>query len=206
MIATMQHTGGFRRTSVWQLPDRREDRADLFMRLAREQESVMIRVARRLCGTDYDFADDCVQDAIVSGFRAFTDGRLTEIEAFRSWMLRILMNRFLAESRKRRRIEFTDEIGELVEQRQDVSSDSGPLHELLEGMLSPEIAAALDALPPDQKMVVVLVDIEAMEYAEAAGALGVPIGTVRSRLARARLKLAQVIRPHLENSDEPRDR
>ena len=181
----------WRRTTIT-VPVDPEARKALFLRLARENEAVLLRVGRRLCCGDDDRAADCVQDAIVSAFKAFDQGRFTDLENFKPWILRILTNAFLLDERRRRRVLVTDSVVDLVEGRQK-PTEAEPERHLMEQGFSEEIEAALKSLPPDQLTCVTLVDIEEMGYAEAASAMDVPIGTVRSRLARARMKMANEI-------------
>lgn len=86
----------------------------------------------------------------------------------------------------------TDSVVDLVERRQR-PTEVEPERRLLEQSYSEEIESALSVLPADQLACVTLVDIEELGYSEAALAMDVPIGTVRSRLARARLKMANEI-------------
>ena len=173
-------------------PEDTEARRSLFLRLARENESLMLRVALRLCNGNRDRAADCVQEAIVSSYKAFVQGRFTEIHNFRPWIMRILTNTFLLDERKNKRMVVTENVVGMVEDlqyKQGVSHNGVPDDE----GFSEELQQALSLLPPEQLACVTLVDIEEMDYAQAAQTMGIPIGTVRSRLARARMKLANEI-------------
>ena len=175
-----------------QMPTDSEGRKRLFLRLAKENEQILVRCARRLCNSDNDRAADCVQDAIISAYKSFDAGKFTDLHNFKPWILRILTNAFLLDERKQKRMVVTDEVCDIVEGRQS-STEAEPARKLLEQGYSEEVESALRVLMPDQLACVTLVDIEGLDYAEAAVALEVPIGTIRSRLARARMKMANEI-------------
>lgn len=174
------------------LPESNEARRVLFLRLARENEAVMLRVASRLSNGDRAAAADCVQEAVIAGYTAFMDGRLPNPEAFRPWILRILTNRFHFEWRRLRRVTPHAEVNELIEQNQAESRPDAEVR-LDQQHLRARLMAAMEELPLEMRACIALVDLEGLEYAEAATALGVPVGTVRSRLARGRLKLAEIL-------------
>ena len=162
-------------------------RNELFLRLARETESVMLRVALRLCNWNRDLAEECVQEAIVCAYKVFTSDRFGDIENFRPWILRILTNAYLKEYRRNRHFVSVANFEDLTE---SLSSTKSDFHS---HTFSPGIEEALRALSPDQRLCITLIDINELEYSETAKILAVPIGTVRSRLARARLKMAGII-------------
>ncbi len=166
---------------------------EAFMRLARANESVLVRVARRLCGHDVDFADDCVQEALILAYKAMADGKFTDVGNFRPWVLRIMTNHFFRESGRRNRFTTSDEIESIIDRQSAWDSHRDIASVVETAALRDEIELALGELSEDQRACVVLVDLEEMEYADAAQVLGVPVGTVRSRLNRARLKMADVI-------------
>jgi RNA polymerase sigma-70 factor (ECF subfamily) len=154
-------------------------------------------VARRLTKNDAD-AEDLVAESISRAWRARAS--LADGDAFRAWMFRILNNTFISECRKvaaRPREEL------LVDERDDEGRFSlfehlhrpvllwfaTPEQEFLDSLLREDLDRALAALPEHYRVVVVLADVEGLKYGEIASALEVPIGTVRSRLARARSAL-----------------
>lgn len=161
-------------------------------------------VARRLTGNDAD-AEDLVADTVVRALRALDT---LECEAaLRSWMFRILNNTFISDCRKagaRPRTESLDlESAEgedgaefsLFEQMHQpfLLWFSNPEREFLDKLLREDLERALAALPEHHRVIVVLSDLEECSYAEIAEALCVPIGTVRSRLARARSALQKAL-------------
>lgn len=161
-------------------------------------------VARRLTGNDAD-AEDLVADTVVRALRALDT--LENEAAFRSWMFRILNNTFISDCRKagaRPRTEsmdFEPAEGEdgaefsLFEQMHQpfLLWFSNPEREFLDKLLREDLERALAALPEHHRVIVVLSDLEECSYAEIAEALCIPIGTVRSRLARARSALQKTL-------------
>lgn len=139
-------------------------------------------------------AQDLVQDALVRAYRFqhhFEPG--TNLKA---WLLRILTNTFInhyRRSARERRVLDHEEgapIGDGVMSRAAMRSLTDSTSVAQEGLLRAEILAAIDSLPEDYRMMVVLADVEELAYKEIADTLSVPIGTVMSRLHRAR-KLLQ---------------
>lgn len=155
-----------------------------FAKIAREHEAILFRIAMQLTRGNENFAADIVQDALVNGYRAFLAGTIDETSNLRAWLIRTVTNGFLHENRRKRTGDtfLNDDI--------DVADHAlRPDEVLVQGVLDGPLEQALDELPEHQKHCVLLVDIEGMDYAEAAATLEIPIGTVRSRLARARLAL-----------------
>ena len=166
-----------------------------FERIMAQNEAVMLRVARRMCQGDADRAQDLVQDSLVNAYRAFIDGRFREGTNARAWLLTILTNVYRNDSRRARREATSENLEEIVSGEKEVTSPfvaekpTGPAEAVLESSLAEPLEKALSGLSDEFRTCVILVDVEGLEYAEAAAALGIPIGTVRSRLARARLQL-----------------
>ena len=143
---------------------------------ARGELPVLYRVARRLAGSDAD-AEDLVGSALLQAARAWEgfDGRYV-----RSWLVQILRNEHLMLVRKRgRKPEVAFEEGH-------EPSDAGFWEAVAWGAVGDDILRELDRLPEEYRLAVALCDVEEMAYDEAALALGVPVGTVRSRLFRGR--------------------
>lgn len=178
-------------------------------------------VARRLTGNDAD-AEDLVADTVVRALRALDT--LENEAAFRSWMFRILNNTFISDCRRAGARPRTESIDlEAAEGEADADFSlfeqmhqpfllwfGNPEREFLDKLLREDLERALAALPEHHRVIVVLSDLEECSYAEIAEALCIPIGTVRSRLARARgaLQKALWVRAgeyglHKERTDEP---
>jgi RNA polymerase sigma-70 factor (ECF subfamily) len=149
-------------------------------------------------GTD---AEDLVADALA---RAWTRlDSLQDLQCFEKWVFRILVNTYISEWRRRQ--------AKPAEQSIDDDSDGArfslfeklhqpfllwwgnPEQQLLDKLLREDIERSLDALPQPYRLVVVMVEIWGFTYAEAAETLEVPIGTVRSRLGRARHNLQRAL-------------
>lgn len=168
-------------------------RAD-FVAIISQYESRLLRAARHLCGGQ-DHAQDLVQDALIRGYEAYVHGRFQEGTNVQAWLLRILTNVFLTDYSKRRKwqsgldLEALIENGDVGPECRSTTLEEQPEAALLAGILDEPLEQALAALSPEMRVCVVLVDIEGADYKEAASALDIPIGTVRSRLSRARLQL-----------------
>ncbi len=155
----------------------------------------LLRAARRMCGMNEDQAQDLVQEALIRGYEAFLDRRFQAGTNARAWLLRIMTNLFINSYRRDRRWNAGVTVDQLTAQGdgapEALRADSrlGPETALMERTLAEPLEAALASLSEDLRLCVILVDIEGMEYAETAKLLNIPIGTVRSRLSRARLML-----------------
>ena len=164
-----------------------EDRArqEAFSTFVLPEIEVLLRVAFTLVPRPAD-AEDLVQDTLLRAFRS--------IDSFdgahpRAWLLTIMRNTQINRTR-RRRPELLDDPDR--ERDVAVTDDTQSPEGLVVGeMFDATVEAALDALPDRLRQVVELVDIHGLSYAEAAEAMGVPLGTVMSRLHRARARVRQ---------------
>ncbi len=134
-----------------------------------------------------DEGDDLVQAACLKALGALDQYQPgTRLDA---WMFRILRTGWIDRARYRMRRPSTSDAGTLA-----AISDAGLGAQLAEARLTlARVRAAMEALPPEQREVLALVAIEGLSYREAADALGIPIGTVMSRLGRARARLGAMI-------------
>jgi RNA polymerase sigma-70 factor (ECF subfamily) len=128
--------------------------------------------------------DDALQDAYVKAYRGL--GRFKRDSSVGTWLYRIVYNACLDELRRGRRVLPLV----AVEPAERVALGPGP--DDIAGWRS-DLATALAALPPEQRAAVLLVDADGFDYAGAAAVLGVPAGTVASRLNRARVALRQAL-------------
>ena len=152
--------------------------------VARDYGRFMYSVAYRLAGNDED-AQDLVQEALIRvrrGLERYEPGSLE------GWLARIVTNVFLDEVRRRRRRP-TDALPDDPERVLPAS----PAADEVSTQLSAEIQLALAALPEDFRVPVVLCDVADQSYEQIAATLGVPIGTVRSRLHRGRRMLRSML-------------
>jgi RNA polymerase sigma-70 factor (ECF subfamily) len=168
---------------------------DLFEKEFVPHMDAMYNFALRLTN-DEDDAHDLVQDTCMRAFRfigSFEPGTYAK-----AWLFRILKNNFINDYRKKSRgptkVEF-----EWVEQSFAGDDDLEPAFqadlqaETVNEMLGDEITSAIQALPVDFRMIIILCDLEEFSYEEMAKILNIPIGTVRSRLHRARTMLKETL-------------
>jgi RNA polymerase sigma-70 factor, ECF subfamily len=151
--------------------------------VVKEHSARVYRLAYRLTGNSHD-AEDLTQEVFVRVFRSlptYTPG------TFEGWLHRITTNLFLDITRRRQRIRF-EGLGEETAARLR-GAEPTPSQAFDDRHLDPDIAAALADLPPEYRAAVVLCDIEGLTYEEIADALGVKLGTVRSRIHRGRAQL-----------------
>lgn len=164
-----------------------------FEALARGLERGIYNSALRLTRNAEDAAD-LAQEALVKAYSCFH--QFEPGTNFRAWFYRILTNTYINEYRRRQRL--PEMIGleeEAVERamgpEREQPRGSEPEREVLDEVPDEEVQAALDALPDVFRTVVVLCDLQQFSYEEIASMVGVPIGTVRSRLFRARRLLRE---------------
>ncbi|MHB8703972.1 MAG: sigma-70 family RNA polymerase sigma factor [Candidatus Tyrphobacter sp.] len=175
-------------------PPSAEQRA--FLERAMEQYGkATYNFAYRLTRNDSDAAD-LTQEAFIRVYRAWRS--FVPGTAFLSWIYRIVTNLYRDELR-RQKGRYQEEIPE--DNAPQAFGGSRPLavepiDEYLERQMSEPVAKALEALTPDQRAVLVLADIEEYSYQEIAEIVGCSIGTVRSRLHRARNQLRRLITEH----------
>jgi RNA polymerase sigma-70 factor (ECF subfamily) len=164
---------------------------DSFNHLVLDYQNQVYNQAYRMMG-ECEAADDATQEAFISAYRnlhTFRGG------SFRAWLLRIVTNACYDELRRRKRrpttpLEPLDDSGEEIESPQWISDPNGTPEENLEQIeLSKAIQHCIQELPHEFRTVVILVDVQGMDYAEVSEAIGKPLGTIKSRVARARLRL-----------------
>jgi RNA polymerase sigma-70 factor (ECF subfamily) len=181
------------------------DRGALDALLRRHYDRVHA-VCRRIAGTNRD-ADDAAQEAMISIVRGLPrfDGRAQ----FSTWAYRIATNAALDELRRRKRRPALH----AVPDEGDVPEPVDPLAERRVAAVADRLSidAALDELPEEFRAAVVLRDVADLDYAEIAEVLGVPVGTVKSRIARGRSQLAGILgnrgrgggRPNVDTPADP---
>lgn len=163
---------------------------DAFGELVRRHRDRLWAVALRTLG-DREEAADAVQDAFVSAYRKA--GSFRGEAAVTTWLHRIVVNACLDRMRRKSvRPVADDELIEAAERDVQLPDQT------LEREVSMEVSAALKMLPADQRAALVLVDMMGYSVDDAAQVLQVPSGTVKSRCARGRAKLAPIL-SHLRN-------
>ncbi|HSE96589.1 MAG TPA: sigma-70 family RNA polymerase sigma factor, partial [Methylomirabilota bacterium] len=143
---------------------------------------------------DQDEAMDVAQEAFVKAYRALP--RFKGDSAFYTWLFRITMNVALDRKRQRAaraRALGTDDVPPEEWERTAVSPDPDPADEAAGSERRARIARALESLPEHHRSIIILGDIEGLAYREIAEVLGIPMGTVMSRLHHARRRLREVL-------------
>jgi RNA polymerase sigma-70 factor (ECF subfamily) len=163
--------------------------------LLRENYSMIRSVCRRILLNDSD-ADDATQNALIAIARSYEsfDGRST----FSTWVYRIATNAALDERRRRNRrpVSLFSNDGQQVDIADTRSDDEQSAFEA-----SDYLAQGLAQIPEEFRVALVLRDVADLDYEEISQILGIPIGTVRSRIARGRGRLADIL-GNLEVPDE----
>jgi RNA polymerase sigma-70 factor (ECF subfamily) len=168
--------------------------ADLTMEYMGSLYSAALRMTRNPAD-----AEDLVQETYLKAYRAF--GSFKEGTNLKAWLYRILTNTFINSYRARkRRPEQTDidDVEDLYLYRrlgglEAVSAGRSAEEEVLEHFTESEVKAAVEALPEQFRMAVLLADVEGFSYKEIAEILDIPIGTVMSRLHRGRKALQKTL-------------
>ena len=145
----------------------------------------VFRLAYRLTGNKFD-AEDLTQEVFVRVFKSLANFKPGTLDG---WLHRITTNLFLDQARRKQRIRF-DALSDDAAARLP-GSDPGPERTFEFNNLDADVAAALEALPPDFRAAVVLCDMEGLSYDEVAHALDIKLGTVRSRIHRGRAMLRE---------------
>jgi len=162
-----------------------------FNHLVLAYQDMVFTQAFRILGEE-DPAEDATQDAFISAYRNI---KFYRGGSFKAWLLRIVTNTCYDELRKQKRrptqpLEPFDEDEDEIESPKWMADPSeSPEDQVQRGELNRVIQHCLDELPPEFRSIVILVDIQGLDYIEAAQAAGKKLGTIKSRLARARFKM-----------------
>ena len=169
---------------------------DSFNTLILHYQDSVFNTALRIMG-DEDLAQDAAQEAFISAFRSISTFRGG---SFKAWLMRMVTNACYDEFRRQKRrpttpLEPDTADGEEMDSPKWLADPNMTPAERSEAdELEHAIQHCLDALPTEFRTVVVLADIQGMDYSEVATASKVPLGTIKSRLARARLRLRECLR------------
>ena len=176
---------------------------DAFNQLVLRYQNIAYSHAYALLGNP-DQAEDTVQESFIKAFQAMNGFRGV---SFRGWLLKIVTNSAYDWLRRSQRHPMQplfpeDESGEEIESPAWIADPRASVQELVEEKeLSKAIYRMLDELPEVYRSVLTLIDINELDYAEAAQTLQIPIGTVKSRLARARLQMQEKLKSRVESRD-----
>jgi RNA polymerase sigma factor (sigma-70 family) len=154
--------------------------------IVRDHSARVYRLAYRLTGNQHD-AEDLTQETFVRVFRSlhtYAPG------TFEGWLHRITTNLFLDQARRKQRIRM-DTMGEDSDRYVSGDQLGAPERAFEHGNLDTDVQQALAELAPEYRAAVVLCDIEGLSYEEIAVTLGIKLGTVRSRIHRARARLRE---------------
>jgi RNA polymerase sigma-70 factor (ECF subfamily) len=183
---------------------REAQRGDLpsFNTLVTAYQSRAFNLAYRILA-ETPAAEDAAQEAFVAAYRKISTFRGG---SFRAWLLRIVTNASYDELRRRRRRPAVslDSYGDDPTQTGEaadaiaVSSEEGPETAYERSELARALEDCLADLPLEFRTIAVLVDVQGLDYGEASAVAGVPIGTIKSRLARARARLRDCLQAHGE--------
>jgi RNA polymerase sigma-70 factor (ECF subfamily) len=196
------------------ITDAQKGDLDSFNRLVLTYQDLVYNQALRMLG-ESEPAQDATQEAFVAAYRNLKQYRGG---SFRAWLLRIVTNACYDELRRRQRrptipLEPLDEEGEEIESPEwMIDPDEQPESQAVRHELQAAIQHCLDELPLEFREAVILVDVQGFDYSEAAQASGKALGTIKSRLARARSRLRDCLKGfgelipaefRLENEDNP---
>jgi RNA polymerase sigma-70 factor (ECF subfamily) len=173
---------------------------DAFNTLILHYQDSVFNTALRILG-DEDQAADAAQEAFISAFKGIASFRGG---SFKAWLMRTVTNACYDELRRKKRRPTTplepdtDEGEEMDSPRWLADPNMTPDQVAEADELEHAIQHCLDNLPLEFKTVVVMADIQGMDYVEVASAVRVPLGTIKSRLARARLRLRECLQGFAE--------
>jgi len=169
---------------------------DAFNRLVLAYQDLAFNLACRMLA-DEDAAADATQTAFLNAYRSLDHYRGG---SFRAWVMRMVTNTCYDELRRRQRHPTTALEPQDPEEDEEIESpvwlaDHSPSPEqaVEQSELDSAVQHCLNGLTPEFRAVVALIDIEGLDYQEVAAATGKPLGTIKSRLARARMKLRECL-------------
>jgi RNA polymerase sigma-70 factor (ECF subfamily) len=182
------------------IQDAQNGSLEAFNTLILHYQDAVFNAALRILG-DEDQAADATQEAFISAFKnisAFRGG------SFKAWLMRTVTNACYDELRRQKRRPTTplepdtDDGEEMDSPRWLADSSMTPSEKMEADEIEHAIQHCLDSLPLQFKTVVVMADLQGMDYSEVARAIRVPLGTIKSRLARARLRLRECLQGFAE--------
>lgn len=182
------------------VPD--QQRSEWFCGKVKDHLPELYATARRLTGNEAD-AEDLAAEAVAKAWIRLDS--LADPDAFGGWIIRILTNEFISQKRKRDVRPTTEPFEEEAAAAEPSFSLfehlhrpfllwwSNPEQSFLQRLLREDLESAVDALPAEFRLTVVLCDLQGLSYREIGEALDLPIGTVKSRLSRGRSLLQKAL-------------
>ena len=164
---------------------------DAFNQLVIEYQNLAFTVAYRMLN-DASTAEDVCQDAFIKAYQKL---KLFKGDSIKSWLMRIVTNTSIDYIRKTKRNQEIalypqDDQEELIESVEWLADESlSPEERSIQTLLNQSIQNCINALPPEFRAVLILIDVQTMGYKEASKTLQIPLGTIKSRLLRARKKI-----------------
>ncbi|MBT7409155.1 MAG: RNA polymerase sigma factor RpoE [Methylococcales bacterium] len=149
---------------------------------------------------DFNDACDVAQEAFINAYRALSKFR--QDSAFYTWLYRIAVNtakNFLSSRNRRKEVDILDDDSEDSYSEHLLKDTATPENYSLRDEIAETVNSAINRLPEELKTTLVLREIDGLSYEEIANVLECPIGTVRSRIFRAREAVDKVLKPLLEN-------
>ncbi|MEX2080463.1 MAG: RNA polymerase sigma factor [Dehalococcoidia bacterium] len=169
----------------------RQGNLSAFNTLVERYQDALYSLCYRFLGSRQS-AEDATQEAFLSAYRSLSTFGGGSV---RSWLLRIAANAAKDELRRRSRKDVARSIHSDESRREgmlDVPDAAGDVQAIVEGAeLQRLVREAIDTLPDDQRLVILLVDVQGLGYTEACDVMSLSLGTLKSRLFRARLRLRQ---------------
>lgn len=147
-------------------------------------------LALRLSGGDEPRAEDLVQESVLKAYRAWD--RFESGTNCRAWLMTILRNTFINEFRRQKSRPTTVEFDQVAERPSPGDLyEADPEGRIFDHVIDDQVIAAIDELPDEFRVAVVLSDLEGLSYQEVSELMDIPLGTVKSRLFRARKRLQE---------------
>ena len=172
------------------------DKKEIFSNLVIAQAGALKRFAMSLCKNDFD-ANDLVSQTILKAYEKFSS--VKDESRIRQWLFRILSNQFISNWRESKRfisMDSTDHENSFLDSepyslfeaiaKSDFVEAGNPEISIINKLSGTQIQKAINELPEEFRLTLMLCDVEGFTYAEIAKMISIPIGTVRSRIARAR--------------------
>jgi len=168
-----------------------------FEELSRKAYDKVRRQAMFFCRNRAE-AEDVTQEAFLRAFRHFD--KCVDTKTFENWVLKIAKNVFLDLQRyKGRRVQTSPLMTDAMNEDYDshlMDESPNPEDTYMSAQIDPELIAALDLLPEQQRAMLWLLTVEQADYAEIAARFGIPVGSVKSRIFRACQRLRNTYLPH----------